>query len=662
MKKSLVIVESPAKAKTINKFLGPNYKVTASMGHVMDLPKSSMGVDVEKDFEPRYVVISRNKKTVSRLKKEAKEKEGIYLAPDPDREGEAISWHLANILKDINGKIHRVVFNEITKRAVKKAFDNPREIDLNKVNAQQARRILDRIVGYNLSPLLWKKVGRGLSAGRVQSVALRLICDREKEINAFKSQEYWIIEAKFSKTPDTRGQTADQIKDQTFIAALIEVEGEKPEISDRQQAEAIVSNLKDKDFIVDKIEKKEKKRNPSPPFITSKLQQESYNKLHFSAHKTMRIAQQLYEGIEVGDEGSVGLISYMRTDSVRVSADAEQEAKSYIEKTYGDKYLPASPMRYKSRKGAQEAHEAIRPTSVFRAPDSISKHLTPDQHKLYQLIWNRFVASQMSPALISVTTVSIKSGEYLFRASGSSILFDGWMVLLDEKKPQAVIPPLEKDERLLLDEVIPSQHFTKPPPHYTDASLIKTLEEQGIGRPSTYAPTIRTILIRGYVKRDGGAFLPTELGTVVTELLVRHFPKILDKGFTAKMETELDEIEEGSRDWVNVLKSFYPPFMKDVKAAQDKMKDVKKEVIPTSEVCKECGKQMVIKWGAHGRFLACSGFPECKYTKSITTGIKCSAPDCDGELVEIHTKTGRFFYGCSNWPKCKYTTRKLPEE
>lgn len=376
----------------------------------------------------------------------------------------------------------------------------------------------------------------------------------------------------------------------------------------------------------------------------------------------MQIAQQLYEGIEIGDEGSVGLISYMRTDSVRVSADAEQEAKSYIEKTYGAKYIPASPMRYKSRKRAQEAHEAIRPTSVSRTPELISKYLTPDQDKLYQLIWNRFITSQMSPALISITTVNIKSGEYLFRASGSSILFDGWMVLLDEKKPQVVIPPLEKDEKLLLDEVIPSQHFTKPPPHYTDASLIKTLEEQGIGRPSTYAPTIRTILIRNYVKRDGGAFLPTELGTIVTELLVQHFPKILDQGFTAKMETELDEIEEGTRDWVNVLKSFYPSFMKDVKTAQHKMKDVKKEIIPTSEVCKECGKQMVIKWGAHGKFLACSGFPECKYTKSITTGIKCPAPDCDGELVEIHTKTGRFFYGCSNWPNCKYTARKLPEE
>jgi len=362
VKKSLVIVESPAKAKTINKFLGPNYEVTASMGHVMDLPKSSMGVDVEGDFEPRYVVISRNKKTVSRLKKEAKGKEGIYLAPDPDREGEAISWHLANILKGINGKIRRVVFNEITKRAVERAFDNPREIDLNKVNAQQARRILDRIVGYNLSPILWKKVGRGLSAGRVQSVALRLICDREKEINAFKPQEYWVIEAKLSKTPDTRPQTTGQIKDQSFIAALIEVEGKKPEISDRQQAEEIVSNLKDKDFIVDKIEKKEKKRNPFPPFITSKSQQEPYNKLHFSAQKTMQIAQQLYEGIEIGDEGSIGLISYMRTDSVRVSADAEQEAKSYIEKTYGARYIPASPMRYKSRKSAQEAHEAIRPT------------------------------------------------------------------------------------------------------------------------------------------------------------------------------------------------------------------------------------------------------------------------------------------------------------
>ncbi len=662
MKKSLVIVESPAKAKTITKFLGPDYEVTASMGHVMDLPKSSMGVDVTKDFEPRYVVISRNKKTVSRIKKEAKGKERIYLAPDPDREGEAISWHLANILGNSSSSIHRVVFNEITRRAVKKAFENPREIDMNKVNAQQARRILDRIVGYNLSPLLWKKVGRGLSAGRVQSVVLRLICDRENEINSFKPQEYWVIEVKLSKMTNARDQMPEGTELRSFIAALIEVEGKKPEISNQQQSEAIVSGLKDKDFIVDKIEKKEKKRNPSPPFITSKLQQEGYNRLHFSVHKTMQIAQQLYEGIEIGDEGSVGLITYMRTDSVRVSADAEQEAKTYIEKTYGTRYIPASPMRYKSRKGAQEAHEAIRPTSVQRTPEFVSKFLTPDQHKLYHLIWSKFVASRMSPALISTTTVEIKAGECLFRANGSSIIFDGWMIVLDEKKSPVIMPSLEKDEKLLLDEIMPGQHFTKAPPHYTDASLIKTLEEQGIGRPSTYAPIIRTILTRDYVRRDSGAFLPTELGTIVSGLLVRHFPKILNEGFTAEMEVKLDEIEEGNRDWVSVLKAFYFPFMEDVKTAQSKMRDVKKEVIPTSEVCKECGRPMVIKWGAHGRFLACSGFPECKYTKSITTGVKCPMSGCDGELVERHIKGGRFFYGCSNWPGCKHTTRKLPEE
>jgi DNA topoisomerase-1 len=650
MEKSLVIVESPAKAKTINKFLGPDYEVTASMGHVVDLPQKSMGVDIERDFKASYVVIPKNRKIIKKLKEEARDKKGIYLAPDPDREGEAISWHLANILRDINPRIYRVTFNEITREAVRAAFSNPGSIDLNKVNAQQARRILDRIVGYNLSPLLWEKVGRGLSAGRVQSVAVRLICEREKEIDSFTPQEYWVIEAKLKK------------ENQVFIARLIEIEGKKAQVPNKQQADLIISGLKDKDFIVKEIKHKKRERKPLPPFITSKLQQEAYSRLRFSAHKTMKIAQQLYEGVEIGAEGSVGLITYMRTDSVRVSENAEKQARSYLAQTYGAKYIPRVPRRYKSRKGAQGAHEAIRPTSVLRLPEVISKFLTPDQNKLYQLIWNRFLASQMASALVSVITVDLKAGGCLFRASSSSVIFDGWTVLLDDKQEPEAIPALKEGEGVVLVKFISSQHFTKPFPHYSDASLIKVLEEKGIGRPSTYAPIIQTILARNYVRRIGGAFLPTELGIVVTGLLVKHFPKVLNVKFTAEMETNLDEIGEGLKDWVGVLRSFYLPFSKNLDLARDEMRDVKKESIPTSEICKKCGRFMVIKWGPHGRFLACSGFPECKYTQSITTGVKCPEPGCDGELVERRTKRGRFFYACTNWPKCKYTTRKLPEE
>ncbi|MEA3328141.1 MAG: type I DNA topoisomerase [Candidatus Omnitrophota bacterium] len=655
MGKSLVIVESPAKAKTINKFLGPDYEVTASMGHVMDLPQKSMGVDVEKDFEPSYVVIPKNKKTVSRLKKEAGNKQEIYLAPDPDREGEAISWHLANMLKDINPRIYRVSFNEITLEAVKSAFSNPGSIDLNKVNAQQARRILDRIVGYNLSPLLWKKVGRGLSAGRVQSVTLRLICEREKQITAFDPAEYWLIEAELSKTQD-------QMKSRGFVAVLVEIKDEKAEISDKKQADSIVSDLKDKCFIIEEIKDKKKTRRPSPPFITSKLQQEAYNRLRFSAHRTMRIAQQLYEGIEVGEKDSQGLITYMRTDSVRVSEAARKQAGSYIAKTYGAKYLPKAAWRYKSKKSAQGAHEAIRPTSVLRSPQQMVKFLTPDQHKLYHLIWNKFLASQMASALISTRSVNIKAGYCLFRVSSSSVIFDGWTVLLEDKEKEKGIPALKEGEQLTLVNLTPTQHFTKPPPHYSDASLIKDLEEKGIGRPSTYAPIIYTILIRDYVRRDGGMLLPTELGIVVTDLLVKHFPEVLNAQFTAEMELSLDRVEEGSKDWVGLLKSFYLPFSKSLDLAKDKMKNIKKEAVPTSEICRECGKPMVIKWGAHGRFLACSGFPECRHTRSITTGIKCPQADCDGEVVKRRSKKGRFFYACTNWPKCKYIARKLPEE
>jgi len=660
MPKNLVIVESPAKAKTINKILGKNFFVTSSMGHIIDLPKSKLGIDVENDFKPEYIVIADRKKNLSALKKEAKGKEAIYLAADPDREGEAISWHIGNVLADPKKKFYRVSFDEITKDAVTEAFKHPRDIDMQLVNAQQARRILDRIVGYTISPILWKKVARGLSAGRVQSVAVRLIVEREQQIKAFIADEYWEIAAELKRKADTQ--------ENMFTAKLATYKDKKVEISTKEDADDIEAVLKNTPFVVGDIKEGKKKKSPYPPFTTSKLQQESFNKLRFSGARTMHIAQTLYEGVEMGKEDAVGLITYMRTDSVRISKDAQDAAKTYVLEKFGNKYYPESPNVYKSKKNAQEAHESIRPTLPLREPDSLKTVLSPDQLKLYTLIWNRFIASQMSQAIYSQTTVDIKAGDYIFKAGAMKVVFDGYTAVYeveepkegDENKDKTRLPELSVDEPLDLLGLLPSQHFTKPPPRYSDASLVKALEELGIGRPSTYAPIIQTITARDYVGRESGYFKPTELGTVVTGLLIEHFPKILDVEFTAKMEDELDGIEDGEADWQVVLKAFYSPFIHSAEQAKVNMKDVKKEVGVTNEICGLCGKPMVIKWGRRGKFLSCSDFPTCKNAKSITSGVKCPT-GCGGELVARRSKRGPF-YGCTNYPKCIYVARKLPEK
>ncbi|MDD5428929.1 MAG: type I DNA topoisomerase [Candidatus Omnitrophica bacterium] len=657
MAKNLVIVESPAKAKTINKFLGSSYKVVASMGHIIDLPKSKLGVDVENDFAPHYIVMNDRKKNLAALKKDAKTKTSIYLAADPDREGEAISWHLRNQLSAKDKKCYRVEFDEITKDAVLNAFKHPREINMNLVNAQQARRILDRLVGYSISPILWKKVARGLSAGRVQSVALRLIVEREGEINKFNPQEYWSLEAELKRK-------ADQPKDK-FIAKLYKHKGADVSIKHKHDADKTLEHLKKETFIVKDLKETKKKRNPYPPFTTSKLQQESFNKLKYSGARTMHIAQSLYEGVEIGAEGSVGLITYMRTDSVKISKDAQAAAKEYILSTYGKKYYPETPNAYKSRKSAQEAHEAIRPTLPLRSPDSVKGHLSHDQLRLYQLIWNRFLASQMTPAVYSQVTVDIKAGEYLFKTGDTSVVFDGYTAVYeaekekeDEDDEKTKLPQLSVGLPLDLLNLIPAQHFTKPPPRYSDASLVKALEELGIGRPSTYAPIIQTITARDYVRRESGYFHPTELGTVVMGLLLKHFAKVLDVEFTARMENELDGVEEGEADWITVLKAFYSPFIHSVEAAKLEMKDVKKEIGATDQICELCGKPMIIKWGRRGKFLSCSDYPTCKNAKSITSGVKCPTGD-GGELVQRRSARG-MFYGCTKYPACTFTTKKLP--
>jgi DNA topoisomerase-1 len=659
MSKNLVIVESPAKAKTINKFLGKNFMVTSSMGHIIDLPKSKLGIDVENDFTPQYVVIKDRKRHLAALKKEAKNKEAIYLAADPDREGEAISWHIGNALADVKKKFYRVSFDEITKDAVLDAFKHPRDIDMNLVNAQQARRILDRLVGYTISPILWKKVARGLSAGRVQSVAVRLIVEREDEIKAFVSEEYWDILAKLKRKADSPVFG--------FDAKLDKYKGKKIEIKDDEESKRIAGVLKNTPFVVGDIKEGKKKKNPYPPFTTSKLQQEAFNKLRFSGSRTMHIAQTLYEGVEIGKEGPVGLITYMRTDSVKISKDAQEAAKKYILEKFGKKYYPDIPNTYKSKKNAQEAHESCRPALPLMDPDSIKASLTPDQLKLYQLIWNRFISSQMSSALYSQMSVDINAGDYLFKAGATKVVFDGYTAVYEVEEPKeadeekARLPELSVDEPLDLLELVPGQHFTKPPPRYSEASLVKALEELGIGRPSTYAPTIQTITSRDYINREAGYFKPTELGSVVTRLLLKHFPRILDAEFTAKMEDELDGIEEGEADWKMVLKAFYSPFIHSAELAKVNMEEVKKEVLATDEICELCAKPMVIKWGRRGKFMSCSDFPKCKGAKSITSGVKCPTPGCEGELVVRRSTRGQF-YGCSAYPKCTYIARKLPEK
>lgn len=658
--KDLVIVESPTKAKTISKILGNSFSVVSSMGHLIDLPQKELGVDIEKDFQPTYVVIPGRQKILTGLKKEAKGKDKIFLATDPDREGEAIGWQIKEQLFK-KRKVLRVVFHEITSTAVKEAFKKARGFDLKMVEAQAGRRILDRLVGYFLSPLLWRKIARGLSAGRVQSVALKLIIEREKEIEKFIPQEYWEIEAELCKT-----KSANQ---PSFLAKLTQINNKKAQIKDKSAADKLIADIKNQQFITSDIKKIEKKRYAQAPFITSTLQQEAFNKLKFSATKTMIVAQQLYEGIDIGENSPIGLITYMRTDSTRIAPEAIKEVRSLILKQFGKKFLPDKPNVYKVKKLAQQAHEAIRPTLIGKPPESLKEYLTSDQYRLYELIYNRFLASQMAPAEYTITTVDIQAGVYLFVATGSKLLFPGFLVVYnkntdeenvedEEGKRRNIIPDLAKQEILDLLKLIPSQHFTKSPPRFSDSSLVKALEEEGIGRPSTYAPIIHTLILRDYVRRFKGYFQPTELGFKVCELLVEYFPKIMDVKFTALMEEELDEIEEGKLDKIKVLEEFYEPFKKSLDFAQ---RHIKKEVIITEEICEICGKPMIVKWGRRGKFLSCSGFPVCKNSKSITSGVKCPQPNCGGELIERRSKRG-FFYGCSNFPKCRFTTRNLPQE
>jgi len=660
-KKSMVIVESPAKARTISKFLGGAFSVVSSMGHVVDLPQKEFGIEIAKDYQAEFVVIPGKKKLLGELKKKAKEVQEVYFATDPDREGEAIGWNLKEWMKLKDQKVFRVEFHEITKNAIQAAFHAPREFDTHKIKAQQARRILDRIVGYFLSPLLWRKVTRGLSAGRVQSVALRLIVDRERQIQAFVPQEYWSLEAHLRKKT---AQTKEEKK--AFTASLEKIGEEKAQLADEAQARKAMADVEGRPFTVASVDTAIKSRNPLPPFITSALQQDAFNKLRFSAVKTMFIAQQLYEGIELGEEGPVGLITYMRTDSFHVTATAIDEVRAYISEKFGKDYLPDAPRTYKSKKLAQEAHEAIRPTSVARAPETVVLFLTPEQNRLYELIWKRFLASQMSPVQTQVTTVLIACGNYTFKAMGSRVLFDGFSVLYKaddngekETPGKNFLPPLAIGEALYCVKLVPAQHFTKPPPPYSEGSLIKTLEEEGVGRPSTYAPIISTIVNRDYVRREKGYLSPTELGVKVSDLLVEYFPQVMDVSFTAKMEDELDMVEDGDANWVAVLNEFYAPFKEKLDYAQ---KNIKKEVVYSDEKCPLCGQPMVIKWGRKGKFLSCSDYPRCKSAKSITSGVKCPAEGCDGELVLRRSYRGRSFYGCSRYPKCRYTARDLPTQ
>lgn len=652
MSKYLVIVESPAKANTIRKFLGRGYKVEASMGHVRDLPKSQLGVDIENGFEPKYITIRGKGPVLSKLKKLAKESEKILLATDPDREGEAISWHLTHILNIDWQSPCRIEFNEITKDAIKKAVKNPRPINENLVNAQQARRVVDRLVGYKISPLLWKKVKKGLSAGRVQSVALRLICDREEEIVNFKPEEYWTLTAFLAR----------EGKGESFEAQLHSYKDQKLSVKNKEEMDRILKEVARKPFAVSSVKRGTKSRSPYPPYITSSLQQDAYNKLGFSAKKTMLTAQQLYEGIEVKGEGSVGLITYIRTDSTRVSGVALNQARSYIENRWGKGYLPKAPRVFKSKKGAQDAHEAIRPTSVNRHPDDIKGSLTPDQYRLYSLIWKRFVASQMSNAEYNTLSVDIKCGDYTFKASGSTITFKGFLEVYgeEENKKGSDVPELREGELLDIIKLEEKQHFTQPPSRYSEASLIKTLEEEGIGRPSTYAPIISTIFQRGYVERDSRALKPTQLGKVVNEVMREYFQDIVDVEFTAEMEKKLDEIEEKGADWRKVVEEFYRPMEEMIRQAEAELEKITIEDKKSDVICELCGETMVIKHGRYGKFLACPKFPECKNTKPFLQKTGALCPVCGGDMVVRKTKRRRNFYGCSNYPQCNFMTWDKP--
>jgi len=674
MAKALVIVESPAKAKTINKYLGKQYVVKASLGHIKDLPKKDLAVDVEKSFRPHYEVIEGKKKLISELKQAAKKVESVYLAADPDREGEAICFHLQEELQDKkNGPaIHRVMFNEITKKAIQQAFEKPGKVNIHLVDAQQARRVLDRLVGYKISPLLWDKVRRGLSAGRVQTVALRLIVEREREVRAFVPREYWTIDAELAA------------KKGHLWARLAKINDQAAEIASQQASDDVLAQIEGADYVVRSVATREKKRNPVAPFITSTLQQESSRKLRFSVKRTMMLAQRLYEGIELGKEGAVGLITYMRTDSTRVSDDALRDVRDFVKEKYGKEFLPESANIYKSKKDAQDAHEAIRPTSMAYAPDVVEKYLAEDEMKVYRLIWNRFVASQMMPALFDQTTIDVaakgKNGlDYLFRATGSVLKFEGFLKIYQEGKDTSDeedeelkhrLPAVTEGEMLRFRSIKPEQHFTEPPPRYNEATLVKKLEADGVGRPSTYASILSTIQEREYVKKEGGRFYPTELGMVVTDLLLESFDDIFDVKYTARMEEELDEIEDGKIDWRDAMADFYGKFEKDLKHAEKHMTDIKRMEKPIDEACPKCGKGLVIKWGKHGSFIACTGYPECTYTRELTVDL----PDVDKvDLSEqgdeeycencgrpMVLKKGRFgtFLACTGYPDCK-TTKQI---
>lgn len=653
----LVIVESPAKAKTIERYLGKKYKVKASMGHVRDLPKSQMGVDIEQNFEPKYITIRGKGPVLKELKTAAKKAKKVYLAADPDREGEAIAWHLAHSLDlDLNSDC-RVVFNEITKDAIKESFKHPRMINMDLVDAQQARRILDRLVGYKISPILWKKVKKGLSAGRVQSVALRLIIDREKEINDFKPEEYWTIDGTFLK-----GQ-------ETFEASFFGKNGKKLPLKSEADVKDILSQLKGNQYTVEKVTKKERKRNPALPFTTSTLQQEAARKLNFRAKKTMMIAQQLYEGIDLGREGTVGLITYMRTDSTRISNTAVDEAAAFIDQAYGKEFLGGKRKPAKKNENAQDAHEAIRPTSVLRKPSELKAVLGRDQMRLYKLIWERFVASQMAPAVLDTMSVDLTNNGLTFRANGSKVKFSGFMKVYVEGKDDQMeekdrmLPDLQEGDTVLSKDIEPEQHFTQPPPRYTEARLVKTLEELGIGRPSTYAPTLDTIQRRGYVGLDNKRFVPTELGQIVLELIMEFFPEIINVEFTAKMEKDLDNVEEGNIEWVQIIDNFYTDFEKRVKKAESEMKEVEIEPEYAGEDCELCSSPMVYKMGRYGKFLACSNFPDCRNTKPIVKQIGVKCPSCgEGNIVERKSKKKRVFYGCDRYPDCEFVSWDKPIE
>ncbi len=705
VKRSLVIVESPTKVKTIQKYLDSKYIVKASMGHVRDLPKSQLGVDPKKGFKPKYVVSPGKRKVLEELKKAAEKVDALYVATDPDREGEAIGWHLVQELGVDKKNVHRITFNEITERAVKAAFAKPGKINLQKVDAQQARRVLDRLVGYSLSPLLWEKVQRGLSAGRVQSVAVRIIVDREREVQAFVPVEYWSLHARLSAALPPE-----------FVATLKEVAGEKASLSDESTTRALVASLDGARYVVGSVARGERRRNPAPPFITSTLQQEAGRKLGFTAKKTMAVAQQLYEGIDLGAEGAEGLITYMRTDSVRVAGEAQDEARQWIVARLGREYVPDAPPAYRSRGSAQEAHEAIRPSEVRHDPKSVARFLTKDQLALYRLIWERFLGSQMMPAIYDTVAADIDAGRCLFRAQGATLRFKGFTAVYEESREdetqgdedaESAVPALRDGEVLRLLALDPKQHFTQPPPRFTEASLIKALEELGIGRPSTYASILGTIINdRGYVHRERKALVPTELGIEVTDLLKPYFPGIMDVEFTAQMEESLDKIEEGDRKWVDTVQAFYEPFKRDLEKAKKGMRNVKAgaptgekcpecgegllerrgrfgkflacsaypeckytrnlngadraEDQPTDELCPTCGKPMVIKHGRFGKFIACSGYPECKTTKPVTLGIACPEAGCTGQLVERRSRRGRTFYGCSAYPNCKFVLWQRP--